>query len=102
VNAADRLWRALERGDWAAARRQLSLHAQIESPPEAPVPADEYVARHRSAGPFASVAMLRAASDGNTVALEAEVERGARYRVLAFYDLHDAHIARGTEVWLRT
>lgn len=102
MNAAERLWRAIEGADWVAVRRQFSLHARIEHPPDPAIAADEYVARLRAEGAPASVAMRRTATDGNMVALEADVERGgARFRVLAFYDLHDAHIAGGTEAWIR-
>jgi hypothetical protein len=101
MNAVDRLWRALDHGDWAAMAAQLGRGARIERPGEDTLGAEDYVAWHRAAGAPESVRRRRSVGDGTIVAFEAGVERGGeRFRVLALYDLHDARVRGGTEVWV--
>ena len=102
MNAVDRLWRALGNGDWAAMAAQLGGGARIERLGEGTLDAEDYVAGHRAAGAPESVRRRRSVGDGTIVAFEAAVERGGeRFRVLALYDLHDARVRGGTEVWVR-
>ena len=100
MNAVERLWRALGHADWAAMSAQLGPGARIERPGAATLAAEDYVAWHRAAGAPESVRRRRSVGDGTIVAFEATVARGGeRFRVLALYDLHDARIRGGTEVW---
>ena len=102
MNAVERLWRALGKGDWRAMSAQLGAGARIERPGEGALTAEDYVAWHRAAGAPDAVQRLRAVGDGTIVAHEATVERGGeRFRVLALYDLHDGRVRGGTEVWTR-
>ncbi len=100
MNAVERLWRALGEGDWTAMTAQLGPGAEIERPGDAALPAAEYVAWHRAAGAPDAIRRRRTVGDGTIFALEATVDRGGeRFRVVALYDLHDARIRGGTEVW---
>ncbi|MGZ4269745.1 MAG: nuclear transport factor 2 family protein [Solirubrobacteraceae bacterium] len=101
MNAADRLWRALAAGDWPAVGAQLAPNAVIERPGHRALAADDYVAHLRAAGAPDAVEVRRRTGDGTIVAFDAAVRRGEhRWRVLAIYDLHDARVAGGTEVWV--
>lgn len=102
MNAVERLWRALRKGDWASLRAQLDHGAVIERLDGSRLAADEYVAAARAAGVPEAVDVRRITGDGTVVAVEAAVVRsGARFRVLAIYDLHTGRIAGGTEAWAR-
>ena len=101
MNAAERLWRALERSDWEAARAQFHTGAVIEvvGGADAQLDVAEYVAEHREhAARGITVEVLRTLSGlGNIVAVEA---RAGDARCAGFYDLHEARIARATEYWV--
>jgi hypothetical protein len=103
VNAAERLWRALGRGDWEAARAQFHTTAAIEivrgGESETRIDVAEYVADHREhAARGLTVEVLRTLSGaGNLVAVEA---RAGTARCAGFYDLHEGRIARATEYWV--
>jgi ketosteroid isomerase-like protein len=98
--AVDRLWRALAAGDWAGMLGQFAAGALVfEADSGTAVPAEEYVARHRTAG-TAEVAVERAVRESNTIAAEVHVTRGGfERRCAAFYDLRDGRIASATEYW---
>ena len=102
MNAVERLWRALEAGDWASLAAQFGHGAVIERAGEGRLSAEAYVADARAAGAPESIAVRRMTGDGTIVAVEATVVRGGvRSRVLAIYDLHDGHLRGGTEAWVR-
>ncbi len=98
--AVDRLWRALAAGDWAGMLAQFATGALVfEADSGIAVAADEYVARHRTAG-AADVHVERAVRESNTIAVEVHVARGGfERRCAAFYDLRDGRIASATEYW---
>ena len=101
MNAAERLWRALERSDWEAVRAQFHAAAVIEvvGGTDSELDVAEYVANHREqAARGLSVEVLRTLSGlGNIVAVEA---RAGDARCAGFYDLHEGRIARATEYWV--
>jgi hypothetical protein len=103
MNAAERLWRALARRDWEAARAQFHPTAVIEliggADAEGRLDVAEYVADHREhAARGQTVEVVRTLSAaGNVVAVEARAD-GAR--CACFYDLHEGRIARATEYWV--
>lgn len=99
MNAAERLWRALARRDWEAARAQLHPSAVIERPGAGtPQDVQEFLAAHRveAAGGAGDVEVLRALIDGTAAVIEARV--GNR-RCAAIYDLREGRIAGGVEYW---
>ena len=96
MNAVDRLWRAIARGDYAAIAAQLQENARIEWPHSGEqLSATEYVVRQRLAGKRA-VDMQRILVDDERVAVHAIVD--GRH-VGGFYDLQGARIATGVEIW---
>jgi hypothetical protein len=101
MNAAERLWRGLERGDWEAVRAQFHAAAVVEvvGGRDAQLGVAEYVAEHREqAARGHTVDVLRTLSGlGNIVAVEA---RAGDARCAGFYDLHEGRIARATEYWV--
>ena len=101
MNAAERLWRALERSDWEAVRAQFHTAAVIEvvGGAEAELGVGEYVAEHREqAARGLTPEVVRTLSGlGNIVVVEA---RAGDARCAGFYDLHEGRIARATEYWV--
>jgi hypothetical protein len=96
MNAVERLWRGIARGDYAAIAAQLHENARIEWPHTGErLSATEYVVRQRLAGDR-EVRILRLLVDDERVAVHAEV--GGR-TVGAFYDLQQSRIAGGVEIW---
>jgi len=96
MNAAERLWRAIARDDYAAIAAQLHENARIEWPHRhESLSATEYVVRQRLAG-HRRVRVLRVLADDERVAVHAEVDGRA---VGAFYDLQQSRIATGVEIW---
>ena len=96
MNAVERLWRGIARGDYSAIAAQLHEHARIEWPHTGErLSATEYVVRQRLAGDR-EVRILRLLVDDERVAVHAEV--GGR-AVGAFYDLQQGRIAAGVEIW---
>jgi ketosteroid isomerase-like protein len=97
MNAAERLWRALARGDWEAVRAQFHAAAVVERPVSGErVDVEEFVAAHRAAPERGAIELLLTLSDGRFVVVEARV--GAA-RCAGIYDLHDGRIAGATEYW---
>jgi hypothetical protein len=98
MNAAERLWRAVEERDWQTAIAQFDEQALIEWPHtgERLTPAD-YVAAHRGRPSGRAVHVLRVVTDGELVAVEATVGEA---RCAGFYDLHQARINAATEYWI--
>jgi ketosteroid isomerase-like protein len=98
--AVERLWRALATGDWAGMVAQFTADAHIwEADSGSAVPAAEYVARHRTAGP-AEVRFEHLVRESDGMAAEVHVARGGfERRCAAFYDLRDGRIARVAEYW---
>ena len=96
MNAVERLWRGIARGDYAAIAAQLHENARIEWPHSGEsLSATEYVVRQRLAGDR-KVRVLRVLADDERVAIHAEVDGRA---VGAFYDLQQSRIAGGVEIW---
>ena len=96
MNAVERLWRGIARGDYAAIAAQLHENARIEWPHTGEsLSATEYVVRQRLAGDR-KVRVLRVLADDERVAIHAEVDGRA---VGAFYDLQQSRIATGVEIW---
>ena len=96
MNAAERLWRAIARRDYAGIAAQLHEHARIEWPHTGEhLTATEYVIRRRLAADE-KVEVLRILVDDERIAVHAVV--GDRV-VGAFYDLQQGRIAGGVEVW---
>ena len=96
MNAVERLWRGIARGDYAAIAAQLHENARIEWPHTGEsLSATEYVVRQRLAGDR-KVQVLRVLADDERVAVHAEVDGRA---VGAFYDLQQSRIATGVEIW---
>lgn len=98
--AVERLWRALAGGDWAGMAAQFTPDAHIwEADSGVAVHADEYVARHRTAG-SPEVRFEHVVRESNGIAVEVHVTRGGfERRCAAFYDLRDGRIARAAEYW---
>ncbi len=101
MNAVERLWRALDRHDWAAVTAQLEPEATVFWPHMAKaLSRDEYVVITRTYGDDWSVDVQRTIGEGHAIAVEATVRRGGqRFCCAAFYDLHGGRIARATEYW---
>ena len=96
MNAVERLWRAIARGDYPAIAAQLHEHARIEWPhSNEHLSATEYVVRQRLAGER-DIEVLRVLVDDERVAIHAVVD--GRH-VGAFYDLQQSRIATGVEIW---
>ena len=96
MNAVERLWRGIARGDYSGIAAQLHEHARIEWPHTGEsLSATEYVIRQRLAGDR-EVHILRLLVDDERVAVHAEVDGRA---VGAFYDLQQSRIAAGVEIW---
>jgi hypothetical protein len=96
LNAVERLWRGIARGDYAAIAAQLHESARIEWPHTGEdLSATEYVVRQRLAGER-EVHVLRVLTDDERVAVHATV--GDRH-VGGFYDLQQGRIAAGVEIW---
>jgi hypothetical protein len=98
MNAAERLWRALETRDWDALRAQLHPHATIQWPHSGErLSVEEYVAAQQARPADRAVAVRRVAGGGELVAVEATVGEA---RCAGFYDLHGARIESATEYWV--
>ena len=98
MNAAQRLWRALEGRDWNAVRAQLHEHAVIEWPYSGRrLTVDEYVVALAIRLGDRAVHVQRVAGDGELVAVEATVGDA---RCAGFYDLHVARVQAATEYWV--
>jgi len=96
MNAVERLWRAIARGDYAGIAAQLHEQARIEWPHSGEhLSATEYVVRQRLAG-RRSVAVQRVLADEERVAVHVIVDGR---NVGGFYDLQAARIAAGVEIW---
>jgi ketosteroid isomerase-like protein len=99
MNAAERLWRALAAGDWAAVRSQFQPNAVVRWPHDgSSLDADAYVAsaRERAArGRESSV--VRVISEGRGVVVEG---RAGDALCAGIYDLHDGLIAGAVEYWV--
>jgi hypothetical protein len=96
LNAAERLWRAIARRDYAGMAAQLHEHARIEWPHSGErLSPTEYVVRRRLATDE-PVHVLRVLVDDERVAIHATVGDRA---VGAFYDLQQGRIAGGVEIW---
>lgn len=102
MNAVERLWRALQGRDWDGARAQFHQHATVELPHTGErLDVEEYVTRQRLLGDAAvAVIEISAAADDRPVAVHATVRvHGVTWHRAGFYVLHQARIARATEVW---
>jgi hypothetical protein len=98
MNAAERLWRALEQRDWNAVRAQLHEHAVIEWPCSGQrLTVDDYVVALATRLGDRPVHVVRAAVTGDLVALEATVGDA---RCAGFYDLHVARVEAAVEYWV--
>jgi hypothetical protein len=98
MNAAQRLWRAIEQRDWNAVRAQLHEHAVVEWPYSGQrLSVDDYVVALATRLGDLPVRVLRVAVTGDLVALEATVGDG---RCAGFYDLHVARVEAATEYWV--
>jgi hypothetical protein len=96
VNAAERLWRGIARADYVAIAAQLDENARITWPHTGEtLSATEYVVRQRLAGQR-KVRVLRVLADDERIAVHATVDG---HDVGAFYDLREARIATGVEIW---
>jgi hypothetical protein len=105
MNAVERLWRALRRGDWPGAEKQLLEHVVIHWPHtgERFDRATDYVTAHRLDLQRTSVDVRRTITEGSNVGLLAVVtyEDETTWHLAATYELQAAHIAYGVEVWAR-
>jgi SnoaL-like protein len=99
MNAAERLWRGLGAGDWAAVRSQFQPNAVVEWPHAGRrMGADEYVGTQRErAARGDGFTVRRVVSEGRNVVVEGGLG-GAR--CAGFYDLHDGLIAGAVEYWI--
>jgi hypothetical protein len=98
MNAAQRLWQALERRDWNAVRAQLNEHAMIEWPYSGQrMTVDDYLVALASRLGDRPVHVRRVAGGGELVAIEATVGDA---RCAGFYDLHAARVESATEYWV--
>jgi hypothetical protein len=96
VNAPERLWRGIARGDYAAIAAQLHEHARIDWPHSGErLSATEYVVRQRLAGER-TIQIVRVLTDDERVAVHAQVDDRT---VGGFYDLQQGRIAAGVEIW---
>jgi hypothetical protein len=96
VNAPERLWRGIARGDYAAIAAQLHEHARIDWPHSGErLSATEYVVRQRLAGER-TIQIVRVLTDEERVAVHARVDDRT---VGGFYDLQQGRIAAGVEIW---
>jgi hypothetical protein len=107
MNAAERLWRGIAHGDWAAVRAQFHAAAVVErfgggwvGGPESNVrlSVEELVAAHRveAARGAPAIEVLRSLSDGTACVIEARVGDA---RCAGIYDLHEGRIAGAVEYW---
>jgi ketosteroid isomerase-like protein len=99
MNAAERLWRALERRDWEGVRAQFHASATVERAGAGTrQDVDEFIAAHRVAAARGEddIEVLRSVVDGRAQVIEARV--GDR-RCAAIYDVHDGRIAGAVEYW---
>ena len=106
MNAVERLWRALRRDDWSAAAEQLHEHAVIRWPhtDERFDRGADYVLAHRlDAEHRAAVDVRRTLAQGPDVAVWVVVRyaTGETWHCAAVYELQEARIAHGVEVWAR-
>ena len=98
MNAAQRLWQAVEQRDWDAVRAQLHDHAMIEWPHSGQrLSVDDYVVALAARRGDLPVHVVRMAVTGELVALEATVGDS---RCAGFYDLHVARVEAATEYWI--
>jgi hypothetical protein len=100
MNAAERLWRALERRDWDAARVQFHPSAAVErAGTGTQQDVDEFIAAHRVAAGRGEheIEVLRTLVDGRAAVVEARV---SDRRCAGIYDLHDGRIAGAVEYWV--
>jgi hypothetical protein len=96
LNAVERLWRGIARGDYAAIAAQLEQHARIDWPHTGEqLSATEYVVRQRLAGER-DVHVERVLADEERVAIHVIVDGRD---VGGFYDLQQSRIAAGVEIW---
>jgi SnoaL-like protein len=100
MNAAERLWRALGRRDWAGVRAQFHPAATVERPSSGRrLDLDELIAEHRedAARGDMDVDVLRTLSAGTTIVVEARLGDA---RCAGLYDLHEGKIAGAVEYWV--
>jgi hypothetical protein len=104
MNAVDRLWRALRREHWESAAAQMHDHAVIRWPHtgERFDRASDYITAHRLDLGRTSVDVRRTIADRERVALLAVLTYPDQtWYCAAVYELHEARIASGIEVWTR-
>jgi hypothetical protein len=104
MNAVERLWRALRKEDWDGALAQLDEHAVIRWPhtDERFDRALGYITAHRLHGGRTQVDVRRVISEGRRAALWAViVDATDTWHCAGVYELEDARIANGVEIWTR-
>jgi hypothetical protein len=103
VNAVERLWRAIRKGDWDAAADQLHEHAVVRWPHSNDRfdRAIDYITAHRLQGAGRTRVDIRGiVSEGKQVTVWAVIDDAdGVWHIGGFYELRDGHIAQGVEVF---
>ncbi|HWI73143.1 MAG TPA: nuclear transport factor 2 family protein [Baekduia sp.] len=104
MNAVERLWRAIRKGDWDAALAQLHEHAVVRWPHSGDRfdRAIDYVTAHRLHGGRTRIDIRGVVAEGKqvTVWVVIEDEQGT-WHLGGFYELRDGRIAQGVEIQAR-
>jgi len=104
MNAVERLWRAIRKGDWDAALVQLQEHAVVRWPHSGDRfdRAIDYITAHRLHGGRTRVDIRGIVSEGKQVTVWAVIDDAdGIWHVGGFYELRDGHIAQGVEIFAR-
>ena len=104
MNAVERLWRAIRKGDWEGARDQLDEHAVIRWPHTGDRfdRAVDYITAHRLDGGRTRVDVRRVLGEGRHVSVWAVIEDATdTWHCMGLYEVRDGRIAHGTEVYAR-
>jgi hypothetical protein len=104
VNAAERLWRALRKEDWAGATAQLQEHAVVRWPHTGDRfdRAVDYVTAHQLHGGRTRVDIRGVVAEGRQATVWAVIDDAeGTWHVGGFYELRDGRIAQGAEIFAR-
>jgi hypothetical protein len=105
MNAVERLWRGLRKGDWDAAINQLHEHAVIRWPHSGDRfdRASDYITAHRLQGAGRTRIDVRGVvAEGKQVTVWAVIDDAdGIWHVGGFYELRDGHVSQGVELFTR-
>ena len=105
MNAVERLWRALARGDLDEAASEMHPNAIVEWPHtgEQFASRDAFIEVHRAfPGPW-TLEVRRVITEGRDIASEVVVRgESDTWYVASFFLLRDGRVQRATEYWVRS